>query len=128
MAAVVVNTAEVERLKFALANLYYARHIRTILTVVKLEAPVRTGRLRNSHVADLPRKDGQDFLIRIHAEVDYAHVVYTGTTPRARTSAKMGAKAKTITTVSRVAKNRNRNPWFARAFRGLGYRNVRDLG
>lgn len=128
MGVVIVYPAEVDRVKFALANLYYARHIRTIITVVKLEAPIKTGRLRNSHQSDLPRKDGPDYLIRIHAYTDYAHAVYVGTSSRPRRTAKIGGKAKVIKTVARVAKNKNRNPWFARAFRGLGFRDVRDLG
>lgn len=129
MGYVIVNPAEVERVKFALANLYYANHIRTIVTVIKLEAPIRTGRLRNSHQSDLPRKDGPDFLIRIHAYTDYAHAVYVGAPNRPRTAAvKIGKTPKVIKTVARVTKNKNRNPWFARGFRALGFRNVRDLG
>lgn len=122
MGTVTVNTQEAEALKLRLVNLYYAQNIRTILTVVRLEAPILTGRLRRSHDSDLPRKDGRGFYIRIHAVTPYASIVFRGASGSNRAVTVRPGRVVTI----RHSKGRPSNPWFVRGFLRLGLKDVRN--
>lgn len=127
MGSVTVDTAEAERLKVALANLYYAQNVQMILTVARLEAPILTGRLRRSHEADLPARDGRGLFIRLHARTEYALFVYrgsAGSAPRAVTV--RPGQVRTIRHTS--GGGRRANHWFERAFQRLGLSNVRNFG
>lgn len=123
MGSVTVNTAEAEALKLRLVNLYYAENVRSILTVVRLEAPILTGRLRRSHDADLPRKDGRGSYIRLHAVTPYASIVFRGTSGANRAVTVRPGRVVTI----RHSRGRPPNPWFIRGFQRLGLRDVRNL-
>lgn len=126
MGQVTVNQAEAEALKFRIANLYFAQTIRPALSVVRLEAPILTGRLRRSHDVDLPRRDGRGLYIRFHARTDYATIVYTGTpgsAPRPVT-----IRPGQVRTIRHTSTGRRPNHWFERAFQRLGLRDVRNFG
>lgn len=124
MGSVTVNQAEVEALKLRLANLYYAVNVRSILTIIRLEAPIDTGRLRRSHEIDTPRRDGRGFYLRVRARTPYAEIVYRGRAPAQQAFRVRPGRVVTI----RPTKGRRSNPWFARGFVRLGFRDVRNFG
>lgn len=126
MGSVTIDTQEPERLKFALANLYFSQIARPALTVVRLEAPILTGRLRRSHDVDLPKRDGRGLYIRFHARTPYATVVYTGTSGAAPRPVRI--RPGQIRTIRHTSTGRRANHWFERAFQRLGLKDVRNFG
>lgn len=126
MGSVTVNQAEADRLKFALANLWFAANARPVLTVARLEAPILTGRLRRSHEIDVPRKDGRGIFVRLHAKTNYATIVYTGTSGSAPRPVRI--RPGQIHTIRHTSTGRRSNHWFERAFQRLGFVNVRNFG
>lgn len=124
MASVTFDATQVAALSQDLVDAYYRVSAPEVITLLRAEAPIDTGWMRQQHLADPPRRTGAGtWRIRFRARVPYGVFVHEGhgwIYPVHARALRWVNKQGVVVFAKRV-RPVPANPWFVRGFQRAGF-------